>query len=289
MATRNSKLEERVVALETALEDIKVTLAKLEAREAVCIVVEDRLTKLERLVGDVASSVEACRVRLEERDAQWPVVGRKGNSRSKEGGRNVGSGAQAETKVKVPGSDNVGEVSVCDLFKDATGKVLVVGDSLARGMGHKLRYQCGNNLVQVEAVGGAKLGQVADSVAGLCRDESRQLVVVAGANSMVQETASEMLEKFENIIEHGKRCNKKVVVAGLVRRFDLGREYECKRIVVNARLKRLCVERDVGFVEYEPERSRVHKDGLHLNHRGQYEFGRKVFVEVRRFFEGFLE
>lgn len=279
----NGKLGERVAALEQALGEIKVVLGQVEAREAECIVVEDRLSKLERLVQDVASSAEACRLRLEERDSEWPVVGKVVQP-----GGSADRGGAVGRKVEVKVADSGTKVTVSGLLRGATGKVLVTGDSLARGMGHKLREQCGNNLVEVAARGGATLAQVADSVAGLRKDDQRQLVVVAGANSMKEEPFSGMLENFYKIIEESKKSSRSVVVVGLVKRYDLGRQYECKRIVVNARLKGLCKERGVSFLEYEPERSRVHKDGLHLNYRGQWEMGRKVFGEVKSFLKGFL-
>jgi hypothetical protein len=72
-------------------------------------------------------------------------------------------------------------------------------------------------------------------------------------------------------------------MVGLIKRYDLSRAHECKRIVVNRKLKQLCRDKEVRFVEYEPLRSRVHRDGLHLNFMGQNELGQKVFPLVKTF------
>lgn len=164
---------------------------------------------------------------------------------------------------------------------ESKGRILVAGDSLARGMGYKLKEQCGD-MVDVRAYGGAKLGSIADHIVGMSRDENRQLVVVAGANSIL-EPAADLLGKFEEIVDAGKDNSNELVIVGLIKRYDVGPEYESKRIVVNGKIKALCENRQVRFVEYEPERSRVHSDGLHLNFRGQNELARKVFAFSRPF------
>ena len=91
------------------------------------------------------------------------------------------------------------------------------------------------------------------------------------------------MTNFGEIIDAGKENSKELVMIGLIKRYDVGHEYESKRIVVNGKLRELCESKDVKFVEYEPERSRVHRDGLHLNFRGQNELGRRIFSVTKPF------
>jgi len=295
MATRSNRLEERLVALERAVESLKEELKLVreevksggEARGAVDVAVDERVGRVEEQVGELASVVETCRIRQVEYDREWPAL--EGNEGVGEPGgddgfttvvgrkkRRVGNGS------RVSGSGAMASVSFAEKLKRTQRKVTVVGDSLARGVGFKLREHSGS-MVEVQAVRGAKLGAVADKVGELQHDDSRQLVVIAGANSLHEESAGDMMASLETIIDGGKRTSKDVVMVGFVKRYDLGRVYEGKRISMNARLRKLCEEKQVSFVEYEPGRGKMHPDGLHLNYRGQHELGKKLFSFIRTF------
>lgn len=173
------------------------------------------------------------------------------------------------------------KVSMAQKLRKTIQNIVVTGDSLARGVGHKLKEQVGD-IVEVRAFGGAKLKRVTENIVGMARDSSRQLVVVAGANS-IDEPTTDLLGNFEKIIDAGKVSSNQVVIVGLVKRYDSGKAYESKRILVNSKLKALCRDRHVKFIEYEPERSRLHRDRLHLNFRGQNELGQKVFACIKSF------
>ena len=151
-----------------------------------------------------------------------------------------------------------------------------MGDSLARGVGHKLAGQCGR-IVDVDARGGAKIEEVASVVKKL-DDTERNVVLIAGANNLEGDSSEDILKQYEQLLDSAKKPSiKKVVVVGLTKRYDLGQSYERKRILINMRLRNTCKSRNVEYIEYEPERSRVHTDGLHLNHRGQFELGQQIF------------
>ena len=293
--TRSSKIEDRVLALEKAMEILNEKLKKLEivslgidevkssvaARDVVSVEMEERLGKMEHQMGELASKLEVMRI---EYDNQWPPLEKKDEAsftvvESKKARRGRGNVANAvQGKSAVVGS----KASLAQKLGECKRKVVVAGDSLARGVGYKLREQCGD-MIDVKAESGAKLGAVTDMVGSLDKDENRQLVVVAGANSFENESGKDLLGSFGKIIDAGKKSSGEVVMVGLVKRYDLSQTYESKRIVMNSKLKALCGESGVQFVEYEPERSRVHRDGLHLNFRGQNELGRKIFPFVRHF------
>ena len=253
---------------------------------------QDRLDKIEHLVDELASKVEVCRIKMEEYDNQWPAVSDSGSSdnvkfnlvqykNGKRDKRGVTKEVSEGANVNSSGTSTT-RVSMAQKLRSKERKVVVLGDSLAVGMGYKLKEQCGG-IIDVKAHGGAKLEKVADTVQKLGTDDNRQIVVVAGANNMKEDTAADMLGSFEKIICEGNKAKSNIVIVGLVKRYDLEREYECKRIVVNARLKQMCKDKQVSYLEYEPERSRLHRDGLHMNFRGQDELGRRVFPFVKNF------
>lgn len=277
--TKKVKNADRIIALERAVQQLTEKLEKLnvsalglhelktkvETREAVNEEIEGRLGKLELQVGELASKLEILSIKFEDFNREWPTLG----SRNKENSTTINSQNSHGDKKGQPVQ------SVLER------KIVVTGDSLARGVGHKLRDQCGR-MVDVKAVGGAKLSEVADKIVGMGKDENRQLVVIAGSNSMDEPTA-DLLGNFDKIIDAGKGSSDDVVIVGLVKRYDTGRNYGCKRILVNSKLKAMCREKGVKYVEYEPERSRVHRDGIHLNFRGQYELRNKLSPFVNAF------
>lgn len=292
---RTSKVEDRLVVLERAIEvfrdrfrqlevavlgidDVKSTIA---ARDVVNLEVEDKLTRMEMQMGELASNLEILKVKFEDFDKQWPALGAKADEGfSVVGGKKMDRG-KGEKKVPVASACPDPTKKFSYKLQNSKQNVLVTGDSLARGMGYKLKEQCGN-MVDVRAFGGAKLGRITDNIVHLSKDENRQLVVVAGANS-IEEPTTDLIGNFEEIIDAGKDNSNEVVIVGLIRRYDAGSSFESKRIVVNAKLKELCRVRQVKFVEYEPERSRVHRDGLHLNFWGQNELGKRVFDVLKPF------
>ena len=289
-------LDKRVVALEASLDRLTGILASFEPRlksleeeasrrEGVVVGLDDKLAKLEEKFQVAQDSVEAYRASVREFEELRPKVDDVGSDGFEVV---VGKGRRRQSKVSVSGSV-VGAVEVrrgtpwAQRLRTSGERAVVIGDSLARGMGHKLRDQLGD-IVDVRAVGGAKLGAVSRSVSELKEDSTRNLVVVAGANSLRDETTEDMLGNYRRIIESGKGSSKSLVVVGVVKRYDLGPMYERKRIDVNRFLKGICRESNVGFLEYQPERSRVHADGLHLNFRGQNELARGVFAHLKNSF-----
>ena len=130
------------------------------------------------------------------------------------------------------------------------------------------------------------MSEVSQAVGTLPIDKRRNLVVVAGANSLKDVMSESMLRSYGEMIDNGKRVSNGIIVVGLVKRYDLGPSFERKRIDINSSLKSMCKVKGVEFVEYEPERSRVHGDGLHLNFRGQNELGRMVFGKLKSSFLG---
>ena len=308
-------MEERVEALEKAVQSIVEKLQKLdgmcvsfeetkgrvEARMAVDTEDEVRLVKVEKQLEEVASKLEIVNLKVDEFNREWPAMPAENSSSEGEGG-----GQAAAVKEGRSGADNgdggefeevrkkrrtnrrsrattvPSKTTFAEKLRKTQKKILIQGDSLARGVGHKLKEHCGE-MIEVSAVSGAKLGEVASSVESLARDESRELIVIAGANSLREESGEDMMTSFGKIVECGKKNSGAVVVVGFVKRYDLPWLYESKRIAMNVNLKRMCREKQVSFVEYEPDRCMVHRDGLHLNFRGQIELGGKLFPHLKSF------
>lgn len=275
------KFEDRIVALEEAVQKLTDRLDRMELfrteasnqgsiREGKVVQIEDKVAGLERDISDLISRIEAFRLKFNDFDATWPKVSSKG----------IGGEGSADIVARGTECRN-SEVTASRTTKGVNlstsgDRLVIIGDSLARGVGFKLKEQLGD-VVEVKAVGGNRLEQVSQRVGELSKDKTRNLVVVAGANNLPQDRTDQILDKFRRIVENGKNNSSKVCVVGLIKRYDLGSSFERKRIVANSKLKGICRELGVGFIEYEPERSRVHSDGLHLNFRGQHELGKAIY------------
>ena len=86
------------------------------------------------------------------------------------------------------------------------------------------------------------------------------------------------------MIEEAKKIsNRKISLVGILKRADVGLYFESKRIGVNERLRKMCEQSGVEYIEYNLERSRLARDGLHLNHLGQDELAKSIFDHCKSF------
>lgn len=291
-----SKVESRLISLEN-----KAECKCSESRGTeLSTSLGTRLTEVENTLGDLSTQVLTvslkCDDLVEKGNLKSDDSVKKGNLKCEAlpetGNFSVAAATQKGTEQdrSKGGSEGVGSAVVEKLggnrVNSAGLKFVVVGDSLARGAGYKFKKQCPDE-VEVKAVGGAKLGRVREEIRGMKEDKSKVLVVVAGANNMVDDDATSMIKEYSSLVEDCKKVTDKVVVVGLIKRYDLGPWYEDKRITINYRLKKESKpdKMNFAFVEYEPERNKVYGDGLHLNGLGQNELGKIMYRKCVDFLE----
>ena len=158
----------------------------------------------------------------------------------------------------------------------------MVGDSLARGVGTKLEQQ--SHMVTTRSRGGARIENVTEEIELLKDNPDRHLVILVGTNNVQNETSETIRTKYKSLLETSKKVkNRRVSVIGIPRRFDLSGYQNSRRIGVNLQLEKMCSELEIDFIEHEPYRSRIARDGLHLNHVGQDELARKIFEHCKSF------
>src|SRR3989442_1729026 len=176
------------------------------------------------------------------------------------------------------------ELSVEDKMKDDKSKetIVLLGDSLTRGVGAKLAYQ--SNMVSAICRPGAHIDDITEEVHKLGDNEDRHVVLLVGTNDIQGEGSEVILSKYKNLIgESQKIKNRKVSVVGIPRRGDLDSFYNSRRLGVNNRLKEMCKGSNVEFLDYEPRDSWLARVGLHLNHLGQNELGFKIYQHCKSF------
>lgn len=157
-------------------------------------------------------------------------------------------------------------------------QVLVVGDSQVRYLDStcvrdRSRWKC-------ESLSGAGVKRVSEVAERRVREMEREGVVVlhVGGNDVRAGGSEELVARYREMLgkirESGRRC----VVSGVLPRFWAGRagisvgEWLSRAIGVNERLKVLCREAGVSFVEewdrFYGRRELYVRDGVHLSGKG---------------------
>jgi len=240
--------------------------SKVESNELRC---EGRVEVLGSKLQDVSDKTTAIELRLgeiAEMCKDWPTPQESMLMKDK-----------AKNKVIKKG------LSFADKFKEkAKDTIVLIGDSLARGVGTKLEQQ--SHMVTTKSRGGAKIEHAAEQIRLLPDNEDRHLVVLVGTNNVQNETSETIRLKFKSLLETSKKMtNRRVSVIGIPRRYDLSGYQNSRRIGANLQLEKMCKELDIEFIKYEPYRSRIAKDGLHFNHVGQEELARMIFEHCKSF------
>src|SRR2546426_1525172 len=173
--------------------------------------------------------------------------------------------------------------SHAEKYKDKPKDTIVLlGDSLTRGVGVKLEYQ--SNMASTICRPGAHIDDITVEVSKLGDNADRHVVLLVGTNDIKREDSVNILKKYRNMLgETQKIKNRKVSVVGIPRRANLDNFDNSRRIGVNSELKEMCATLNVEFLEYEPSNNRLARDGLHLNDLGQNELGLKIYQHCGRF------
>jgi len=285
---RMNVFEDRIKALEDRVAVVESKLGSLDLKFAevtVCVgkkvesdVVESLLTRIETC--ETAQSELVVKLSEEKKEPNtktyaWTVVN---------GGKVKPNNAETiKPEVSLP------RVNIPDKFKDRDNKtVVVVGDSMVRGISQKLTSS--SKMFSCQTFGGARIEDISKKLTTQdvgVKDDSH-VVIIAGTNNLAREGTSAISKKYRELLENLKnlRCRERSVV-GILRRGKDGEYLNSKRLGVNSRLKNLCAEFDVEYVDPNEIYKSVSVSkfrrcenvklgildnwGLHLNDWGQYE------------------
>lgn len=263
MAATVKSLSERLVVVESMLAKLVEQVGRIEIE----LSDKERLSEIEKKVSEIGDQALALGIKLEECRAEWPTPAESVKVNKSVDRITGGLGKSADVEGK----------SCRSILEASDESVLVLGDSLARGVGDKLRLQCGEVFSKLSR-GGAKIETLSVEALKLKDDSKRHLVVIGGTNNLENEDSDAILRKYEEMLDDvSKIKHRKVTVVGIAKRYDLTTSFETKRIVINMKLRAICKTQNVEYLEYEPERSRMSKDKLHFNEQGENEFACKIF------------
>jgi hypothetical protein len=161
----------------------------------------------------------------------------------------------------------------CAAYK--AGTVLLVGSSLARGVGQHLEAQ--NPMFDKLDFSGSRIEDIREKFAVLGDRPDCNIVVMVGTNNLERDRPDVMMKKYGELIDELKSHQYRAVsIVALLRRGDW--KLDGTIAAVNRRLKALCENRGIGFVEAQVDRNRMLAgDGIHLNWRGCECVARAIF------------
>ena len=176
------------------------------------------------------------------------------------------------------------KVSFCEKYKGKPSEsILVIGDSLARGVGSCLERQNGN-MIRKQAYGGARIEDIEQRVGEMGDKPDSHLVVAVGTNNLIADGYVKMKEKYESLFSKIKNHSYKMTsVVEILDRSDVGVYINSRRMGVNVMLKKLCTKHGFGFIEANVSSEQLGMDGLHLNSKGQDAVARAIFGHCKCF------
>ena len=267
----------RQAILELLVEDMvkndkSETDSRVLASELSC---EEMMKVLDAKFSKAVDKVIAIEAKVEKLSGDWPTPGAAAEVYI------VATNKRNEARRLRRASNQ--KSSHAEKYKDKSKETIVLlVDSLARGVGAKLEYQ--SNMVSAICRPGAHIDDITEEVRKLRDNEDRHVVLLVGTNDIQGEGSEVMLSKYKNLIEASQTIkNRKVSVVGIPRRGDLDSFCNSRRLGVNNRLKEMCKGSNVEFLDYEPRDSWLARDGLHLNHLGQNELGFKIYQHCKSF------
>ena len=247
--------------LEVDLEGkLKVASQEVDSKVAVSgFSFEGRVNELQKTVDELRDRIKA----YETLVIEWPKIG---------------EGTQKADKAR-----KAKGVSFAEKFKNkGDDTIVVMGDSLVRGVGLKLQTQ--SQMCSTVCKGGARIEDIEEEIGKLQDNEDRHLVVMVGTNNVKVDGSEVVYKKYERLVESLKKIkNRAVTLIGIPRRYDVGGLVNSRRWNINARLKELCSTSDIKYLEYECGESRLGQDRLHLNGFGQDELARMIFCHCKSF------
>jgi len=271
-----------VVAGEVHMLDAKVTLMQGNLGEVKARQVEfDELLESkdpQLLYSTVVSRKQVKENRRLGKDVQRTGDGRTGVAGSV-AGRETTMQAGAPSLSAGPSEQPKRQSFAEKCAKYKQGTVLVIGSSMARGVGQHLKAD--NLMFDKLHFSGARIEDIKEKVAILGDKPDSHVVVMVGTNNLQRDGAVAMMRKYGELIQELKKFKYRgISICGLLNRGDRRKPaFSDSRILsLNCQLKALCDVQGVHFVDVAIDSYKMlQRDGLHLNWKGCDVVARSIF------------
>ena len=156
--------------------------------------------------------------------------------------------------------------------------VILVGDSLVSGQGYE--FCRGKPNRKHRCYPGRKIEDITERVDHLVENttEDTLFVTVVGTNNLHRESATDIVEKYRDLMKEFADRRRKAAVCGIIPRYDVGPAMFWKMSVINRGLSALCRQEDMYYFDlwhhFCLDKTLYSRDGLHLNCVGKARLGR---------------
>ena len=167
-----------------------------------------------------------------------------------------------------------------------TNEIVVVGDSIARGIGARLQEQHGN--VRVFAKGGGRLVDAEQKVEEVALTGDEAVLVMTGGNDIDRgDGTEEVVERYGRVVATLRsRGVKSITLVGPSTRRHFSKYDNSKVIGINQRLSRWCRKEGTNFVEggvsAQDKIRLLARDGVHFTRSGEDFMVRKIHQSIRQ-------
>ena len=184
-----------------------------------------------------------------------------------------GSGARPSAPTDSSTRARAPEIDKCKLSENTSfeqmhknkkeGTVLLIGDSLTRGLGNHLKSQ--HNMFDSLAFGGARIEDINKKVEEL-KDNECHIVLMVGTNNLKSDGTTMIMSKYKDQVNQLKAKRfKRTSIVEILARNDLSNYMNSKRIAMNIQLKEFCMKNDIDFLEVVMDTdAMLDRCGLHL-------------------------
>jgi hypothetical protein len=282
-----SKLDEIIAVVSKKQADLELSLeAKYkemlqytDSKVAVSeIKYEDKLESIKSSIQELSDKSIATELIIAEFKADWPTP-----SESEELVRACKSKAQVvESKAISVKNSGVSKVSFSEKYRNCSKEtVLLVGDSLARGVGRCLEID--SHLFKASSFSGAKIEDISEGLSKLGDKPDSQVVLMVGTNNLQKDGSEVMIQKYEKLIKQAQRNRfKKISLVSILRRDDISEFTNSRRLGLNLRLKDICEKEGVDFIDHDLVTEHLGRDRIHLSRLGQDEIARIIFRRCKK-------
>ena len=282
-----NRVEERVARVEHRCaelgKEIETGAKKGLEVESQCMIVklqtEDKIMKLGDRLDESMSRVAVLELRLSEGSKLWPTPSQSLEIQSKNKIRNEVK--CKDDREKVDSEEEIVEISVSsqrasEISKIKNkGKVIVMGDSLAKGIGNSLERR--SNEFEAQASPGAKIENITDKLKKFGEKPGNHLLLMVGTNNLVSDGSEILLDKYEKLLVEAKMQKyKSISMVSILDREDINEFYNSRRLGTNLRLPELCKKNGADFIQISRVNGMLGMDKLHLNFKGQDFVAREI-------------
>ena len=171
-----------------------------------------------------------------------------------------------------------------------TQEIVVIGDSIARGVGARLQEQHG--VVRVFAKGGGTLTDAQRKVDEIRLNGEEAVIIMTGGNDIDRgDGTEEVVRGYERLVTSLRSKGvERITLVGPSTRRHFSTYFKSKVIGINNRLRRWCTKERVNFVEggvTEKDKIRLlARDGVHFSRNGEDFMVRKIYQSTRQYLNG---